>query len=95
MRKNMRVMGVKIAIKEVKKLRDGDDGTLAIAYTLEHKTELLKSLPPVSKNNLLIHEAVHHLCWQSGLSQYLTKEQEEMVCQLFAAFHRELKEQGL
>lgn len=95
MRKTMRVMGQKIAVREVDRLPVGDDETLGVADILEHTTYILKSLPRAAKPNILVHEAVHHLCWQSGLSQYLTKEQEEMVCQLFAAFHRELKEQGL
>jgi hypothetical protein len=94
MRKSMRVLGAKIAIKSVSKLPMGDEHTLGVADVLDQVTHVHKNLSKFAAPKILIHEAGHHAFWHSGVSQSISPELEEVLCQVFTRLYYELKEQG-
>jgi hypothetical protein len=90
----MRVLGAKIAIRRASKLPMGDEHTLGVADVLEEVTHVHADLSKHAMPRIIIHEAVHHALWISGVSQVTRGESEETLCQIFTRLYYELKEQG-
>lgn len=94
MRKSMRVLGARIAIKSVSKLPMGDENTLGVAEVLDEVTYVHKDLSKHALPRIIMHESVHHALWISGVSQVINPATEETLAQVFTRLYYELKEQG-
>lgn len=99
--KKLRIFGVdhKVTVSDklpvdAKELGMSED-LMGLAWVLEDKIWINKSIPGQSQTKVLLHEAVHHLLYKSGVSQSVPAELEEVLCQLFAHLYTELKKQGV
>jgi len=90
------IQGHKTLIKQTAALEDteGKD-TLGMADLLDHVIHIHKDMSPQAKRRILLHEATHHALWRNGLSQSISPELEEVMCQTFAYLYEELKGQGI
>lgn len=93
------VMGDKVVIKQTVKaieaLESGETEIMGLAFILEDLILIRKDLPAKAKPKVLGHELFHIYLHKIGLDQYLTKEQQEVLCQTFTHAYFELKKQGL
>ena len=93
------VMGDKIAVKQTVKaieaLETGDTEIMGLAFILEDLILIRKDLPAKAKPKVLAHELCHIAMHKNGIDQFLTKEQQEVLCQMFSHLYFELKRQGL
>ena len=93
------VMGDKIAVKQTVKaieaLESGDTEIMGLAFILEDLILIRKDLPAKAKPKVLVHEIAHLAMHKNGIDQFLTKEQQEVICQMVSHLYFELKRQGL
>lgn len=93
------VMGEKIAVKQSLKLLEqfetASDEVLGLALILEDTIIIRKDIPEKSKPRVLVHEAAHHAMHKNGIDQYLSREQQEVLCQMISGLYFELKRCGV
>jgi len=88
-------IAVKQSLKEIASFEDKDHEVLGLAFILEDLIWIKKDLPPMSKPKVLVHEITHIAMHKNGIDQYLTKEQQEIICQMVSQLYFELKRQGI
>ena len=97
--RSITVMGDKIAVKQTVKaieaLETGDTEIMGLAFILEDLILIRKDLPTKAKPKVLVHEITHLAMHKNGIDQFLTKEQQEVVCQMVSHLYFELKRQGV
>jgi hypothetical protein len=94
------ILGDTIQIKQVDdatmdKFNGKSDETLGLALLLESITLIRSTCPNPSKKKILVHEFVHFALYQSGISQSISPEIEEALCQTFSRLYFQLKKQGI
>lgn len=97
--RSITVMGDKIAVKEalrgIQAFEDEHSEVMGLAFILEDLILIRKDLPERAKPKVLAHEITHIAMAKNGIDQYLTREQQEVICQMFSQLYFELKKQGL
>lgn len=96
--RSLTVLGVKIAIRQTDKLPMGDNENaevLGVAEVLDDRIYIHKDMSELGKRKILAHEIFHHALFKNGVSQSITPQIEEVLCQSFATLYFELKKQGL
>ena len=94
------ILGDTIQIKQVDdatmdKFNGKADETLGLAMLLDSMIAIRKTCPEKSKKPILAHEIFHFALYQSGISQSISPEIEEVLCQTFSKLYFQLRKQGL
>lgn len=100
MPKKIEILGEQVSVclrdeSFIGKLFSNPEEILGLAILLESKIIINKSVPHGHRKKVLAHEVFHFALMQSGISQSLTPELEECLCQTFASLYFQLKNQGL
>jgi hypothetical protein len=98
--KKIVILGDTVTIKQVDDAQmdafnGRSDETLGLAMLLDDAIAIRKTCPIKSKKLILLHEIFHIALYKSGVSQGISAEIEEVLCQNFARLFIELKRQGL
>lgn len=98
--KKVSILGEIIEIKQVseesfKQYTAKGEEILGLALLLERKILILSTIPETQKKNVLAHEIFHFMLYQSGASQSISPEIEEVLCQTFSKLYFQLKNQGV
>jgi hypothetical protein len=77
-----------VAVRYVDEIRDSKgkkvDGVIGYFMGDMREIQVKNGLHPTQEAHTLQHEFIHLALWDSGVSQSLTKEQEEAVCDAVA-----------
>jgi hypothetical protein len=91
MRKNITILGRTIEIKIGKNLHYRGEPCLGLCDYDSRIIYLEKNQSPQMMKDTLCHEAVHYMLILTGMDQRISESENEMYCQLIAAFMQDMK----
>ncbi len=99
MKKSLIIQGKRTPIsmetdERMQEYAGGGEKVLGLAFILEDKIAINKSVPRAAVKKIVAHEIFHLALYRVGASQSIPPEIEEVICQTFSQIYFELKSQG-
>jgi hypothetical protein len=100
MPKTIKIMGERVTVSlagdaQFAKYSDSPQEILGLAVLLEKKILLRRGLSPDTLKKVLAHEIFHFILYESGVSQGISGEIEEVLCQAFSRAYFEMRAQRI